>query len=243
MNNEITITNIEKQIKQLEEKNSISQKLKIIEKLCAIGKLGEDKLLNYLIDRRITTKQKILLLDGLIFERLYHTQYQEILMKLKKHFQKGILELNNDLTLNYQPLQELLINQDFQEADKLTQNYLCKLAGLNEETKRGWLYFTDIAMIPAKDLINIDLLWQIYSRGKFGFSIQRQIWINNECKWNKFWQTIGWTKKNIPCRYPSEFMWTLEAPKGHLPLFNQLRGIQVISALFDHIVWQKTIVL
>lgn len=240
MNNQIVVDNIEKQIKHLEEKTSVQQKLKIIEKLCKIGKIGENRLLEYIIYRRIKTKQKILLLDGLIFEKLYHTEYQDILTKLKQNFKQGILQLDNDLTLNYQPLQELLINQDFQEADKLTQKYLCKLAGLGKEINREWLYFTDIAMIPAKDLLYIDLLWQLYSRGQFGFSIQRQIWINNRCKWNTFWQIIGWTKQNIPCRYPLEFIWTLEAPKGHLPLFNQLRGIQVISALFDHIVWQET---
>lgn len=243
MNNQIVIDNIEKQIKHLEEKTSVQQKLKIIEKLCKKGKIGEHCLLEYLIYRRIKTKQKILLLDGLIFEKLYHTEYQDILTKLKQNFKQGVLQLDNDLTLNYQPLQELLVNQNFQEADELTQKYLCKLAGLGKEINREWLYFTDIAMIPAKDLLYIDLLWQLYSRGKFGFSIQRQIWINNRCKWNTFWQIIGWTKQSIPCRYPLEFIWTLEAPKGHLPLFNQLRGIQVISALFDHIVWQETNIL
>ena len=78
----------------------------------------------------------------------------------------------------------------------------------------------------------------MYSRGKFGFSIQRKIWLTHQCKWNLFWQTIGWTKQDIPCRYPTEFIWTIDAPKGHLPLFNQLRGVQVLSALFNHIVWQ-----
>jgi hypothetical protein len=240
MNNQKTAKNVDKQIKQLEESKSIEKKLKIIEELCLEGEIGEQNLLNYLIHRRIITKQKILLIDGLIFEKLYNTKHKEIFIKLKKYFNKGIIKLNNDLTLNYQPLQDLLINQNFQEADKLTQQYLCRLAGLNTETTRQWLYFTDIAVIPSEDLLNIDLLWQIYSRGKFGFSIQRQIWMQNNCKWKIFWETIGWTKKDNPCRYPNEFIWTVEAPQGHLPLFNQLRGRQVLSALFNHIVWQQT---
>ena len=167
---------------------------------------------------------------------------QDIITKLKQHFNQGIIKLSHDLTLNYQPLQELLIKQNFQEADTLTQQYLCILAGLNTKTNntRKWLYFTDINVIPSEDLLHIDLLWQIYSRGKFGLSIQRQIWMKDGCKWKIFWHNIGWTKNNIPCRYPQEFIWTLDAPQGHLPLFNQLRGKQVLSAIFNHTVWQRT---
>nr|YP_010865360.1 hypothetical protein QQR83_pgp014 [Campylaephora boydenii]WGT74100.1 hypothetical protein [Campylaephora boydenii] len=238
MDNQIRTQNIDRQIKKLEENLSAEKQIILIEQLCAEGAIGEKSLINYLINRRILNKQKIKLLDGLIFEKLYNTKNHEIMIKLGQHFKHGIIQLNNELTFNYQPLQDLLIKQNFQEADKLTQQYLCKLAGLETDKTRQWLYFTDISIIPSEDLLNIDLLWQIYSRGKFGFSVQRKIWIANKCKWNIFWQTIGWTKQNIPCRYPKEFIWTLNAPKGHLPLFNQLRGVQVLSALFNHIVWQ-----
>ena len=94
MNNQIVVDNIEKQIKHLEEKTSVQQKLKITEKLCKIGKIGENRLLEYIIYRRIKTKQKILVLDGLIFEKLYHTEYQDILTKLKQNFKQGILQLD-----------------------------------------------------------------------------------------------------------------------------------------------------
>ena len=238
MDNQITTNNVNPQIKKLENNLSLAQQLKIIEQLLAQGEIGEKSLIDYLIHRRIINKQQITLLDGIIFEKLYNTNYDHIQVQLTKYFNKGIIQLSNNLMLDYQPLQDLLIKQQFQEADKLTQKYLCKLAGLETRKTRTWLYFTDIAIIPSEDLLNIDLLWNTYSRGKFGFSVQRKIWINNKCQWNKFWQTIGWTKKDIPCRYPGEFIWTIDAPKGHLPLFNQLRGVQVLSALFNHIVWQ-----
>nr|YP_009300428.1 hypothetical protein BI106_gp180 [Campylaephora sungminbooi]AKU47347.1 hypothetical protein [Campylaephora sungminbooi]ALN11794.1 hypothetical protein 238 [Campylaephora sungminbooi] len=238
MDNQITTNNIDRQIKKLEGNLSAEQQIILIEQLCAEGEIGEKSLINYLINRRIINKQKIHLLDGLIFEKLYNTKNHEIMIQLNQNFKQGIIQLSNTLTFNYQPLQELLIKQNFQEADKLTQQYLCKLAGLDTDKTRTWLYFTDISIIPSEDLLSLDLLWQTYSRGKFGFSVQRRIWITHQCKWNIFWQTIGWTKQNIPCRYPKEFIWTLDAPKGHLPLFNQLRGVQVLSALFNHIVWQ-----
>ena len=91
--------------------------------------------------------------------------------------------------------------------------------------------------MPSEDLIVIDSLWQAYSRHKFGFSKQRQIWLSTNCDWEKFWDQIGWKNNGIARRYPNEFLWDVNAPSGHLPLFNQLRGVQVLSALFNHIVW------
>jgi hypothetical protein len=66
----------------------------------------------------------------------------------------------------------------------------------------------------------------------------------NNKNWDKFWHAIGWkiNKRNI--RYPQEFIWNNNAPKGHLPLFNQIRGVQVLASLFVHPAWeiQKNIV-
>nr|QCI05107.1 hypothetical protein [Centroceras clavulatum] len=239
MNNQTqNIEQINERLQELEKNITISQILTLIEQLCSEGEIGEESLLQFLINRRTISKKKIVLLDGLIFDKLYKTEYINITKKLNYYFNTGIVSLNQNLKLNYQPLQDLLINKNFKEADKLTQKYLCQLAGLDKSNKRQWLYFTDIQIIPGEDLLIIDLLWQLYSQGKFGFSIQRQIWINKEGKWNDFWKTIGWTRENVPCRYPNDFTWTINAPKGHLPLFNQLRGMQVLASLFNHIVWQ-----
>jgi len=47
---------------------------------------------------------------------------------------------------------------------------------VTEQEKRGYLYAGDISEIPATDLRTIDQLWVKYSSGKFGFSVQKQIW-------------------------------------------------------------------
>lgn len=229
---------IDKIIEKLETQISSIQIIQLIKELCHEGESGEEKLLNLLINRRILEEKIISIVDGLIFEKLLETQYTSIQNKFNKYFSQGIIQLKNNLKINYQPLQDLLIKKQFQEADKLTQQYLCELAGLNNLNKRTWLYFTDIPLIPSEDLLNIDLLWRTYSQEKFGFSVQRKIWLTNQCKWTILWQKIGWTTKDVPARYPNEFIWNINASKGHLPLFNQLRGLQVLSALFDHIVWQ-----
>nr|YP_010196690.1 hypothetical protein LKZ11_pgp189 [Gracilaria cliftonii]UAD84494.1 hypothetical protein [Gracilaria cliftonii] len=213
------------------------QQLKVIEQIITSGKVGQEALLNFLVNRCIIQKQNVEVLDGLIFELLYFNSIDEIKRRLNSYFSVGLIDLKSSLKFNYQPLQDLLIRHDFQQADKLTQSYLCALANLDQKYKRNWLYFTDILSFPSEDLYVLDKLWKIYSRDKFGFSIQRKIWLSNNCNWDKLWFQIGWNKSGIPLRYPSEFIWSINAPDGHLPLFNQLRGLQVIAALFNHNIW------
>nr|YP_010986071.1 hypothetical protein NDC12_pgp147 [Polyopes affinis]WOL36989.1 hypothetical protein [Polyopes affinis] len=235
--NSLVITD---KIAKLENCISTKKQLKIIEEIAKEGEIGQKALLELLINRRIVKKTEIGYLDGCIFEILQSTENIIIRENVNKSFNKGLIKLNTSLKNNYQPLQQLLICQKFQEADKLTQTMLCKLAGLDKNSKRKWLYFTDISSMPSEDLYTIDMLWRIYSRGKFGFSIQRQIWLTNNCNWEKLWNKIGWKNQGTPCRYPNEFIWDISAPNGHLPLFNQLRGVQVLSALFQHIVWNQS---
>ncbi|WP_083636681.1 GUN4 domain-containing protein [Leptolyngbya sp. 'hensonii'] len=138
--------------------------------------------------------------------------------------------------IDYCPLKELLAQQDFQAADRLTLQKLCELAGPGA-LERKWLYFTEVASLPDQDLHTIDALWKFYSEGKFGFSVQRQIWLGVGKNWEKFWPRIGWRSGNNWTRYPQEFIWNLTAPAGHLPLSNQLRGVRVIEALLCHTAW------
>nr|YP_009500359.1 hypothetical protein [Gracilariopsis heteroclada]AXE43521.1 hypothetical protein [Gracilariopsis heteroclada] len=217
----------------------VSKQLKLIEQIVESGELAQKALLDLLVDRCMMENKEVDNLDGLIYEFLYFRSFANIKKKLNSYFCLGLIDLNHSFKLNYQPLQNLLIVHDFQEADKLTQSYLRSLAGLDKNSQRKWLYFTDILAIPSEDLYIIDKLWRLYSRGKFGFSIQRSIWLSHNCSWEKFWFTIGWKNNGILCRYPSDFIWNIDAPSGHLPLFNQLRGVQVISALFNHSVWNK----
>nr|QVY58143.1 hypothetical protein [Eucheuma denticulatum] len=200
---------------------------------------GQKALLEFLINRRIVQKVDISSLDGIIFEILIESSYKIIKDDIKRYFPNGLFQFNASSKVDYQSLQNLLIQQKYQEADRLTQIKLCELVGLNNKNERNWLYFTDISSISSEDLSIIDLLWRVYSRDKFGFSIQRQIWLSSNCNWEKLWTKIGWKNEGVERRYPHEFIWDLNAPQGHLPLFNQLRGVQVLSALFNHVLWTQ----
>jgi len=146
--------------------------------------------------------------------------------------------LNSEAGINYVPLQKLLAEQKFQEADRLTLQKMCELAG-SSAVQRKWLYFTEVEQFPIADLQTINQLWLNYSEGKFGFSVQREIWLSVGKNWEKFWSKIGWKAGNVWTRYPQEFTWDLTAPKGHLPLSNQLRGVRVIASLLSHPAWLK----
>ncbi|HEY9848206.1 MAG TPA: GUN4 domain-containing protein [Leptolyngbyaceae cyanobacterium] len=150
----------------------------------------------------------------------------------------GIVQLHSERNIDYSPLEQLLIQQDFLAADRMTLQLLCQLAG-EAAVQRKWLYFTEVNSFPTTDLLSINNLWVNYSEGKFGFSVQREIWLSLGKNWDKFWPKIGWKNGNNWTRYPHEFVWDLNAPRGHLPLSNQLRGVQVMASLLSHPAWSS----
>ncbi|MBD2183627.1 GUN4 domain-containing protein [Planktothrix sp. FACHB-1355] len=151
----------------------------------------------------------------------------------------SIVSLISERNIDYTPLQQLLAQQDFQAADRMTLQLLCELAGA-AAVQRKWLYFTEVEKFPTSDLQTINNLWLANSEGKFGYGVQREIWLSLGKNWEKFWPKIGWKNGNNWTRYPHEFIWDLSAPKGHLPLSNQLRGVRVIASLLSHPAWSST---
>lgn len=97
---------------------------------------------------------------------------------------------------------------------------MCEVAGRESQ---GWLRVEDIKNFPCEDLKIIDLLWVEYSHGKFGFSVQKQIWqgcgspTDYNAGWEQFGDRVGWRRdqKWINC---SDVTFDTKAPRGHLPL-------------------------
>ena len=175
-------------------------------------------------------------IDGLIYDKLISDPNSDIQELAQTYFSKGIVPLISEKNIDYFELQQLLQRKDFLQANMLTQKKICELANLQNKD-REWLYFTDIASLPILDLQTIDKLWRIHSLNRFGFSIQRQIWISVEYDWTSLLNKIQWIIDSNLCRYPNEFTWDLNAPRGHLPLFNQLRGPQALTFLLAHPAW------
>ena len=188
-------------IADLTDLSSIQQQTHLINKISQSSN-GLMILLELLIQRHKELPSKISYTDSIILKNIYNCKIEKLRQKLNQYLDKGIVKLESEHSIDYTPLYKSLISNDFKNADKLTQEYLNKLAQLNQKNKRQWLYFTDIFDIPTTDIRTIDKLWTIYSLGKFGFSVQRKIWLYNNKDWEKFWHVIGWKINKRNLRYP-----------------------------------------
>jgi hypothetical protein len=208
--------------------------LQLVNQFLALQEDGYASLMDFLLERKSQSSR----VEAKIYQALYDTQMPQVLEFLQEHFPTGTVPLNSERDIDYTELQQLLAQRKFLEADRLTIQKLCELAG-ESAVLRKWLYFTEVEHFPDADLLTIDALWKAHSDGKFGFSVQREIWLSLGKKWDKLWEKIGWKSGYNWTRYPNEFTWNLSAPRGHLPLSNQLRGVRVIAALFGHSSWTK----
>nr|YP_009244722.1 hypothetical protein Ppul_130 [Pyropia pulchra]AMK96964.1 hypothetical protein Ppul_130 [Pyropia pulchra] len=235
MQNQIRVQLLE--LNENTKSNSIKKQLEIIETIQNDDSIHLKVLSDLFCERFSKSNYTSNCVDGLIYSKLLNSKNKEIIEFITSLCPEGIVPLRSAKQMNYKDLQVLLTQQELVKADQLTQRKLVQLAGVNAQN-RNWLYFTDISKIPAQDLQTIDKLWHAHSKGKFGLFVQRQIWLSVGKDWEKFWHKIGWEVNHIPCRYPDEFHWNSYGPRGHLPLFNQLRGVQVLSALFNHKAWE-----
>jgi hypothetical protein len=215
--------------------DSLKKQLSAVHELIALGPDGLGVLTDTLLKREL---QPPTVLDGKICQVLYGTQQDDIRTLLENHWPQGRVPMPSARGIDYGSLQDCLIRQDFQAADRQNILKLCELAG-PDAVRRKWLYFTEVEQFPKEDLQTMDLLWRVYSEGKFGFSVQRKIWLGVGQDWERLWPRIGWKNGNIWTRYPGEFIWDLSAPDGHLPLSNQLRGVRVMASLLSHPAWAE----
>lgn len=80
--------------------------------------------------------------------------------------------LPSDVGMDYIPLATFLATGQFEEADQFTRDALIELAG-SKDAGRNFVYFTEVKRIPSTDLATIERLWNRFSKGKFGYSVQK----------------------------------------------------------------------
>lgn len=214
---------------------SLSEKaqLQMLPELVTAGDKGLEVLMQYLLASPFSSTSWM---AGKAYQILYTANSPSATAFLQQHFPTGIVPLKSAQGIDYLSLQKLLAVQDFQAADSLTLQKLCELSGPTA-VQRKWLYFTEVENFPITDLQTINMLWFVHSEGKFGFSVQRELWLGTGKNFTKLWEKIGWKTGNNWTRYPQEFTWNLSAPRGHLPLSNQLRGVRVFASLISHPAW------
>jgi uncharacterized Zn finger protein (UPF0148 family) len=75
---------------------------------------------------------------------------------------------------------------------------------------------------PCEDIYIIDQLWSNYSYGRFGFSLQKQLYELCHRNYSTFTQIVGWVREDQE-RYTysnEEKSFDIKAPRGHLPILN-----------------------
>jgi hypothetical protein len=133
-------------------------------------------------------------------------------------------DLSSDKGVDYQNLRDLLKAGNWREADQETARVMLKVAGREKE---GWLDDEHIENFPCTDLRSIDGLWVKYSKGRFGFSVQKRIWESVGGKpgewdgeiYKKFCDRVGWYEmKEDTWKSYDDLTFSLNAPSGHLPV-------------------------
>lgn len=138
--------------------------------------------------------------------------------RLRQNFVED--NLLSERGVDYQKLQQLLKAGKWKEADDETYSVMLKAIGKNQG---DFIQREELDKIPLIDLRTIDDLWVKYSRGRFGFSVQKDIYekldgtkeFNNKI-WIEFNNRVGWRRENKWLSY-DDFIFNLSASKGHLP--------------------------
>ena len=143
--------------------------------------------------------------------------------------QPGTNLISKSTWVDYNPLRNLLAEGKWKEADEETTRAMLQAA---KREKEGWLSNEDMDKFSCEDLRIIDQLWLDFSKGKFGFSVQKDIYQNlggtREYKREvvaNFGSAVGWVKEGTEWDLRTEdwiwrwdsITWNLNAPKGHLP--------------------------
>ena len=81
----------------------------------------------------------------------------------------------NARDLLFQELEEYLQNQEWKKANDQTRKIIINIG---DKDQQGYLTIHDLEYFPCEQLQRIDDLWVNNSDGRFGFTVQRQIWLD-----------------------------------------------------------------
>ncbi|MGI8935832.1 MAG: GUN4 domain-containing protein [Phormidesmis sp.] len=99
----------------------------------------------------------------------------------------------------YAQLEQYMVAGDWRAANQYNCRLMSQVLG-----KRPGYYFS-AKTFPCNDLLRIDRLWKTHSQGRFGFSVQRDIYVEcggvldgefSEKPFVKFIQAVGWCKED-----------------------------------------------
>jgi len=148
---------------------------------------------------------------------------------------------------HHQTLQDLLVNQNWQEADLETKRLIFQV-----NSEKTIELISKIKAFSKEELEEIDRLWVEHSNGRFGFSVQWQIYqdilaeqknLGKPVVTEKYpivgrWSpmsalaiVLGWLSAGAEeWDFDRDTYYEIDAPKGHLPT----AGKQALGHAFHH---------
>lgn len=153
--------------------------------------------------------------------------------------------------MDYSKLEKFLSDRNWKEAEKETAKVMFAVAkhdcqwsvdDIQNIPYPPYLSVDDIQNIPSQDLQIIDRLWIKYSQGKFGFSVQKQIFqklggsqgYNSHEFWQSFANVVGWEKGDLlffQSDIRASFDLLQEAPVGFFPCRFSPGGVHLTALL------------
>ena len=133
------------------------------------------------------------------------------------------------LNADYSQLENFLKKGNWKETNRKTSSVMLKVA---KRESQGWLDKKSVDYFSCSDLKKIDRLWVKYSKGRFGFSVQKVIWLDVGGKVDlkteeKLGDRIGWRKEG-EWLSDDKIKFGTDAPKGHLP-----RAVSIMGSFAD----------
>lgn len=147
---------------------------------------------------------------------------EETPRKLDPTITAELSDLQNSVqNLLYRPLENYLRNRLWRKADEETLDIMLRVADREEQ---GWLDLESIEKFPCEYLSTIDQLWVKYSQGKFGLSVQKEVYEslskteqNSKKVINNLYNSIGWKQGKDWFNYYNLSFGYEKSPKAHLP--------------------------
>jgi hypothetical protein len=160
-------------------------------------------------------------------------------------------DLSSERGVDYTRLRDLLKAGDWKAADLETAYRMLEAVGRKSD---DYIRAEDLKTFPCEDLRTIDRLWVKYSQGKWGFSVQKRIYVECGAKldgkypgdkiWHEFCRRVGWRKDNSYVNWRDLTFDPSISPAGEFPGFGGrfwwglglgLLGGRVVGGLFSRI--------
>ena len=136
---------------------------------------------------------------------------------------------------SYKLLESYMVSGNWKAADQYTYRIMVQVLD-----KSVGDFFTpkELLTFPCQDLLRLDDLWVQHSGGKFGFSVQKKIWVQLDGKldgewdyetYKRFGMEIAWYDNDFKFIGYKNFKFEITdvTPVGHLPVGSGVSGLHL----------------